>query len=84
MNRPERFAADAIENEQEFFAEMTECFFGTNDYYPFVRGELMTYDPAAYDLVRKLWGADALRPARAATRPTTKPASAPTPPASPP
>src|SRR5581483_8552683 len=30
----------ALTNQMEFFAEMTEAFFGTNDFYPFVRGEL--------------------------------------------
>ena len=35
----------ALTNEKEFFAEMTECYFGTNDFYPFVAGELKQAEP---------------------------------------
>jgi hypothetical protein len=41
----------------EYFAEATEAFFGTNDFYPFVRSELKQHDPQMYDLLRKLWEA---------------------------
>jgi hypothetical protein len=40
----------------EYFAEATEAFFGTNDFYPFVRAELKRHDPAAYELMNELWG----------------------------
>ena len=30
----------------EYFAELSEAYFGTNDFYPFVRGELQTTRPA--------------------------------------
>jgi len=49
--------AYALENDQEYFAELTEAFFGTNDFYPFVRAEVQKHDPMVYDLLRKLWGA---------------------------
>jgi len=29
----------------EFFAEMTEAYFGSNDFYPFVIGELKQAKP---------------------------------------
>jgi hypothetical protein len=29
----------------EFFAEMTEAYFGSNDFYPFVTGELKQAKP---------------------------------------
>ncbi len=29
-----------LTNAKEFFAEMTETYFGSNDFYPFVAGEL--------------------------------------------
>lgn len=45
----------ALENSSEFFAEATEAFFGTNDFYPFVRAELERHDPATASLVRELW-----------------------------
>ena len=48
--------AYAINNDQEYFAEQTEAYFGTNDYYPFVKAELMKYDPLMYETLKKLWG----------------------------
>ena len=52
-NRKER--AYALVNEQEYFAETTEAFFGRNDFYPFVRAELKKHDPKMHDLLAKLW-----------------------------
>jgi hypothetical protein len=49
--------AYALENPQEYFAELTECFFGTNDFYPFVRAELEPHDPEGYRLLKELWAA---------------------------
>ena len=46
----------ALNNDQEYFAEATEAYFGTNDFYPFVRPELKQHDPEMYDLLEKLWG----------------------------
>ena len=43
-------------NQKEFFAEMTEAFFGTNDFYPFVRGELKEAFPEIHDLLAEIWG----------------------------
>ena len=45
----------ALNNDQEYFAESTEAFFGTNDFYPFVRSELRQSDPNMYSLLKKLW-----------------------------
>lgn len=47
-----------LTNEKEFFAEMTECFVSTNDFYPFVRGELRETAPAVYALMQAIWLAD--------------------------
>ena len=47
--------AYALNNDQEYFAESTEAFFGTNDFYPFVRSELQQHDPNMYQLLKKLW-----------------------------
>ena len=47
--------AYAITNEQEYFAECSEAFFGVNDFYPFVRGELKQHDPKMYELLKKIW-----------------------------
>jgi hypothetical protein len=46
----------AMNNEKEYFAESTEAFFGTNDFYPFVRAELKEYDPEMYALQCEVWG----------------------------
>jgi hypothetical protein len=46
----------AMNNDQEYFAESTEAFFGTNDFYPFVRPELKEFDPQMYGVVKRVWG----------------------------
>ena len=48
----------ALSNEMEYFAENTEAYFGTNDFYPFVRAELKEHDPAGYALLQTIWGVD--------------------------
>lgn len=45
----------ALSSPQEYFAEMTETLFGTNDYYPFVRAELERHDPEGCRAVRDAW-----------------------------
>jgi hypothetical protein len=45
----------AMTSEKEYFAEMTEAFFGTNDFYPFVRAELQEHDPEMFQLLREVW-----------------------------
>ncbi|MHC5112054.1 MAG: hypothetical protein ACYTHJ_19495 [Planctomycetota bacterium] len=49
----------ALNNDQEYFAEATEAYYGTNDYYPFVRAELQKHDPLMYKLLPQLWNAAA-------------------------
>jgi len=51
-----RERAYALSNAKEYFAECTEAFLGTNDFYPFVRAELQEHDPAMYELLTTLWG----------------------------
>ncbi len=46
----------ALTNEKEFFAEMSESYFGQNDFYPFNRAELMREEPELYELMGKWWG----------------------------
>lgn len=48
--------AYATNNRMEYFAEISEAYFGMNDFYPFNRAELMNHDPEAYALLRKVWG----------------------------
>ena len=48
--------AYAAKNHIEYFAELTEAWFGKNDYYPFVRSELKQHDPQGYNLMLEIWG----------------------------
>lgn len=59
----------ALTNQQEFFAEMTESYFGSNDFYPFVTGELKQAEPEVFALLAEIWGP---LPARPAPRPKDK------------
>jgi hypothetical protein len=45
----------ALTNATEYFAEMTEAYFGANDFYPFVRAELKEHDPRMYELLEEAW-----------------------------
>ena len=47
-----------LTNQKEFFAEMTESFFGVNDFYPFNRAELQDSEPELFDLLSKIWNSD--------------------------
>ncbi|RJP22077.1 MAG: hypothetical protein C4527_22370 [Candidatus Omnitrophota bacterium] len=47
--------AYALNNDQEYFAELSEAFFGTNDYYPFVRAEIMHHDPEMHEILKTVW-----------------------------
>jgi hypothetical protein len=46
-----------LTDQKEFFAEMTEAYFGSNDFYPFVGGELKQAEPEIYQLMEEIWGA---------------------------
>jgi hypothetical protein len=46
----------ALTNPMEYFAEASEAYFGTNDFYPFVRAELKEHDPRCFTLLEELWG----------------------------
>ncbi len=46
----------ALTNEKEFFAEMTESYFGSNDLYPFVAGELREAEPGVFSLLADIGG----------------------------
>ena len=51
-------------NSMEYFAEMTEAFFVSNDFYPFIRSELATSDPHTYQLIGRIWGVDTKLPGK--------------------
>lgn len=47
--------AYAMNNDQEYFAELSESYFGTNDFYPFVRAEVKQHDPRMYEVLTRVW-----------------------------
>lgn len=47
--------AYAITNHKEYFAELTESYFGVNDFFPFQRAQLRQHDPVMCDLLGQLW-----------------------------
>ena len=59
-----------LTNQKEFFAEMTEAYFGSNDFYPFVTGELKQAEPETFALMAEIWGP---LPGRDKPKPAAKP-----------
>jgi hypothetical protein len=47
----------ALTDNKEFFAEMTEAYFGANDFFPFNRGELLEAEPQIHKLLHEIWDA---------------------------
>lgn len=56
-DRPASFGrAYAMTDEKEYFAEASEAYFSRNDFFPFTREELRTYDPRVYQALEAAWG----------------------------
>ena len=47
--------AYALTDDHEYFAEATEAFFGTNDFYPFTREELKAHDAELFKILEEVW-----------------------------
>lgn len=47
--------AYALENDREYFAELSEAYFGRNDYFPFNREELKRHDPKGCEMIERKW-----------------------------
>ena len=45
-----------LTDAKEFFAEMTEAYFGRNDFFPFNSAELRREEPELFALLAKIWG----------------------------
>jgi len=45
----------ALTNHKEFFAEMTEAYFGVNDFFPFNRAELKEAEPEILAMLSAIW-----------------------------
>lgn len=48
--------AYALNNEKEYFAEITEAYFGLNDFFPFDYEDLVGYDSTGFAAVVSVWG----------------------------
>lgn len=48
--------AYAATNPAEYFAELSEAYFGKNDFAPYTCAELEKHDPVGFALMRKAWG----------------------------
>lgn len=48
--------AYALRTEHEYFAEISEAYLGTNDWFPFTREQLLAHDPDGHALARQAWG----------------------------
>jgi hypothetical protein len=44
-----------LTDHKEFFAEMTESYFGVNDFFPFNRAELKEAEPEIFSLLSNTW-----------------------------
>jgi hypothetical protein len=44
-----------LTDAKEFFAEMTEAYFGMDDFFPFNRAEMMTAEPEIHELMKSIW-----------------------------
>ncbi len=44
-----------LTNQMEFFAEMSESYFGVNDFFPFNRAELKEAEPELFNLLGEIW-----------------------------
>ena len=53
--KPQR--AYAMTDVSEYFAELSEAYWGRNDFYPFTRSELKEFDPQGYAVLEKKWNA---------------------------
>ena len=51
----------AMTSPMEYFAECTEAYFSTNDFFPYTRDQLLKHDPEVCVLLAKLWGAEAAK-----------------------
>lgn len=59
--------AYALTNVDEYFAELTEAYFGRNDFFPFTAAELQTHDPVGFLTLEGIWGPPVNRPERGAS-----------------
>ncbi|MFZ6875674.1 hypothetical protein ACO0LF_26710 [Undibacterium sp. Di27W] len=54
-HQPALQAAYALSNHREYFAELSEAYFGENDFYPYNNAELKQYDKQGYAMIESAW-----------------------------
>ncbi|MCH8619764.1 hypothetical protein [Undibacterium sp. TS12] len=54
-HKPGLQEAYAISNHHEYFAELSEAYFGENDFYPYQNAELKEYDVRGYAMLESVW-----------------------------
>jgi hypothetical protein len=47
--------AYAMTDHEEFFAELSEAYFGANDFFPFTRTDLERFDPESFQVIAQAW-----------------------------
>ena len=47
--------SDIGDDHKEYFAELSEAYWGRNDYFPYTRQELKTYDPTGFAVLEQIW-----------------------------
>jgi von Hippel-Lindau disease tumor suppressor protein len=50
-----RERAYALTSYREFFAELSEAYFGENDFFPFNREQLQAFDPESFKIIAEAW-----------------------------
>ncbi len=48
--------SNAVNTPIDYFAEITEAYLGTNNFYPFDIEELQRHDKAGFELAKRVWG----------------------------
>ncbi len=47
--------AYALQNELEYFGELSEAYFGKNDFFPYTSEQLYSYDRVGFNVVEYIW-----------------------------
>jgi hypothetical protein len=69
--------AYAITDHLEFFAGLSEAYFGTSDFFPFTRDDLKEFDSASYRVISDAWERSFEETSRWPARPEVWPLGAP-------
>lgn len=51
----EKRRAYALTDQLEYFAELSEAYFGRNDFFPYTRSELQSHDPVGFQMIEQAW-----------------------------